>query len=47
MQLFMENVRHVIVPIVANLILENIFNLYVSFLSHSPIKSFPENGNHF
>jgi hypothetical protein len=34
----MENVRHVVIPIVAKRILENIFNLYVSFLSHSPIK---------
>jgi hypothetical protein len=34
----MENVRYVIVPIVAKRILLNIFNLYVSFLSHSPIK---------
>jgi hypothetical protein len=33
----MENVRHVVVPIVAKRILENIFNLYVSFLSHSHI----------
>jgi len=34
----MENVRHVVVPIVAKRILENIFNLYVSFLSHFSIK---------
>jgi hypothetical protein len=34
----MENVRHVIATIVAKRILENIFNLYVSFLSHFSIK---------
>jgi hypothetical protein len=33
-----QNVRHVIIPIVAKRIFKNIFNLYVSFLSHSPIK---------
>ncbi len=34
----MENVRHVIIPIVTKRIFKNIFNLYISFLSHSPIK---------
>jgi hypothetical protein len=34
----MENGRQVIAPIVAKRILENIFNLYVSFLSHFSIK---------
>jgi hypothetical protein len=34
----MENVRKVIAPIVAKRILENIFYLYVSFLSHFSIK---------
>jgi hypothetical protein len=34
----MENVQQVIVPIVAKRILENIFNLYVSFVSHFSIK---------
>ncbi len=35
---FMENVRQVVVPIVAKCIRENIFYLYVSFLSHFSIK---------
>ncbi len=34
----MENVGQVVAPIVAKSILENIFNLYVSFLSHFSIK---------
>ena len=34
----MENVRQVVVPIVAKCICENIFYLYVSFLSHFFIK---------
>jgi hypothetical protein len=34
----MENVQHVVAPIVAKRILENIFDLYVSFLSHFSIK---------
>jgi len=34
----MENVRQVIAPIVTKRILENIFYLYVSFLSHFSIK---------
>ncbi len=34
----MENVRQVVAPIVAKRILENIFYLYVSFLSHFSIK---------
>jgi hypothetical protein len=34
----MENVRQVIAPIVAKHIIENIFNLYVSFPSHFSIK---------
>jgi hypothetical protein len=34
----MENVRQVVAPIVAKRILENIFYLYVSFLSHFFIK---------
>jgi hypothetical protein len=34
----MENVRQVVVPIVAEGIHENIFYLYVSFLSHFSIK---------
>ena len=38
MQPCMENVRQVIAPIVAKRILENIHNLYVSFLSNFPIK---------
>jgi hypothetical protein len=33
----MENVRQVVIPIVAKRILENIFYLYVSFLSHFSI----------
>ncbi len=34
----MENVRQIIAPIVTKRIPENIFNLYVSFLSHFSIK---------
>ncbi len=34
----MENVRQVVVPIVAKCIRDNLFYLYVSFLSHFSIK---------